>query len=123
MQEQELDNAKTKECTRKRKQRAMREKGHPTSLDMKNISTETKKKGKVDELANFELEEMRNETNFENFEQNPETAVMLYLMNSGYNCYRHIDQLRHVEKGSKESISIMEETIHEVRNEVLTEEE
>ena len=101
----------------------MREKGHPTSLDMKNISTETRKKGKVDEHANFELEEMRNETNFENFEQNPETAVMLYLMNSGYNCFRHIDQLRHVEKGSKEYMSMMEETIHEVRNEVLTEEE
>ncbi len=71
---------------------------------------------------NFDMKGVTENTSFHKFEQDPETAVLLFLLNSGSERFREIGRDLYDADGNVDSKSI-ETLIDQIRNEVLTEEE
>ena len=110
-EQKEADNEK--DVTRKKGTRAERSK---EQQDADNAKKATRQKAARAERtlaleeatqknrANFELEKLNCDTNFANFEDHPETSVLLYHLNSGHEKFRSIEQVLSQE-GDREEIS------------------
>jgi hypothetical protein len=74
--------------------------------------------------AKFSDTQTKSDISFANFEIHPETAVMLYHMNCGYEKFRGLDDLESPEQlSSDESMEIINKLKEEIQNEVPTPEE
>ena len=71
--------------------------------------------------ASFSATEITSETKFDGFEHHPETAVMLYLLNSGANKFRKLDDIDF--DADEIDKDLLEQLAAEIKEEVLTEEE
>lgn len=76
--------------------------------------------------ANFDLEKLLPETNFHDFENNPEAAILLYHLNSGHEKFREIDTLLSLSDKDMENLQSHPAFLDlqkEIKDEILTTEE
>lgn len=75
---------------------------------------------KLQHQANFDLEQMEPETNFCNFQDNPETACLLHHLNSGHTKFREIDNFHcDTDVTCPETQKQMEHLEQEIKEETL----
>ena len=120
------DNARR--MTSMREQMSSEERRAALNANAKNMNLfrEGKNAEREKKRATFALEDFDESINFYDFEQHPETAVLLYHMNSGHGEFNSVNKLVDLNHRDtkEEEINILKDTLmQEIKSQLLTPEE
>ena len=106
-----------------RNKEGMLEKEMAKQREKRQLDSKKKEAAKLERQASFSMGQEKPDISFEDFERNPEAAVLLYLLNSGNNKFPDLEDLDFDVDSDEWDPVVVERLLEEIREEVPTGEE